>query len=61
MTRTQWRRYQWSKKGVVASLENKVIDLDGNQRMVKSGRIQVKEILYLPPIKEDLNEVDELD
>ena len=30
MTRTQWRRYQRYKKGVVASLENKVINPEGN-------------------------------
>jgi len=38
MTRTQWRRYQRSKKGIAASLEHKTVDPNDNQRMVESGR-----------------------
>jgi hypothetical protein len=60
MTRTQWRRYQRSKKGIVASLEDKTVDLEGHQRMVKSRRRQAKERLFIPLVKEDPNEDDEL-
>jgi len=61
MTRTQWRRYQRSKKGIAASLEDKTIDPEGNQRMVESGRRPSKERFSLPQIKEDPDEDDELD
>jgi len=60
MTRTQWRRYQRSKKGIVTSLKDKTVDPEGNQRMVESGRRPAKERLYLPLVKEDPNEDDEL-
>jgi hypothetical protein len=53
-------RYQRSKKGIVASLEDKTVDLEGHQRMVKSRRRQAKERLFIPLVKEDPNEDDEL-
>jgi hypothetical protein len=54
MTRTQWRRYQRSKKGIVVSLEDKTVDLKGSQRGPS------KERLSLPLVKKDPNEDDEL-
>ena len=60
MTRTQWRRYQRSKKGGSTSLEDKIVDLKGGQGMVESNMRPVKERLSLPSIEEDPNEDDEL-
>jgi len=60
MTRTQWRRYQRSKKGISASLENEIADPKGDQRMVESNRRPAKERLSLPIVKEDPNEDNEL-
>jgi len=60
MTRTQWRRYQRSKKGV-SSFEDETVDLKGKQEMVEPFRRPVKERLSLPPIKENPNEDGELD
>ena len=60
MTRTQWRRYQRSKKGVVASLEDKTRNPNDGQRMVEPGRRPAKERLSLPLVEEDPNEDDEL-
>ena len=48
MTRTQWKRYQRSKKGIVASLEDKIVDPEGHQILVESGRRTAKERLSLP-------------
>jgi len=42
MTRTQWRRYQRSKKGVAASLEDKTNDPNDGQRMVEPRRRPAK-------------------
>jgi len=60
MTRTQWRRYQRSKKGVDVSLEDKTIDPNDGQRMVEPGRRLGKERLSHPLVEEDPNEDDEL-
>jgi len=60
MTRTQWRRYQMSKKGVAASLEDKAINPNDGQRMVEPGRRPAKERLSLPLVEDDPNENDEL-
>ncbi|KEH41296.1 hypothetical protein MTR_1g048120 [Medicago truncatula] len=60
MTRTQWRRYQRSKKDISTSLEDEVVNPKGNQEMVEPKRRPVKERLYLPLIEEDPNEDDEL-
>jgi len=61
MIRTQWTRYQRSKKGIAASLEDKTVDPNDNQRMVEPRRRPVKERLYFPLVKEDPDEDDELD
>jgi len=60
MTRTQWRTYQRSKKGISTSLEDGTVDPKGDQRMVESGRRPTKERLSLPLVEEDPNEDDEL-
>jgi len=60
MIRTQWRRYQKSKKGIVASLEDKIVDPEGHQRLVESRRRPTKERFSLPLVKEGPNEDDEL-
>jgi hypothetical protein len=48
MTRTQWRRYHRSKKGVAANLEDKFIDPNDSQRMVESGRRPAEESCLFP-------------
>ena len=60
MIRTQWRRYQRSKKDISTSLEDETFDPKGNQRMVESRRRPAKERLSLPLVKEDPDEDDEL-
>jgi len=60
MTRTQWRRYQRSKKGVPTSLEDEIVDPEGDQRMVQSKRRLAKEKLFLPLVEEDPNGDNEL-
>ena len=61
MTRTQWRRYQRSKKGVTASSDDKVVDPKGEEKLVETVRRPVKERLSLPPIKENPVGDDEMD
>jgi len=61
MKKTQWRRHQRSKKGVVVSFEDETIDPNGKQEVVEPFRRPVKERLSIPPIKENPNEYDELD
>jgi len=60
MTRTQWRRFQRSRKHVVASFEGETIDPKGKQEMVEPFRRAMKERLSLPPVEENPNEDDEL-
>jgi len=60
MTRTQWRRYQRSKKAVSTGLENETVDPKGDQEIVRSKRRPVKERLSLPLVEEDPNEDNEL-
>jgi len=61
MIRTQWRKFQRSKKRVVASFEGETVDPKGKQEMVKPLRRPMEERLYLPPVEENPNEDDELD
>jgi len=61
ITKTQWRRFQRPKNGVVVSLEDKTIDPNDDQRMVKPGRRPAKERLSLLLVKDDPGEDDELD
>jgi hypothetical protein len=60
MTRTQWRRYQRSKKGISTSLEDETVDPKGDQRMVKSNKRPAKERLSLHVVEEGPNEDNEL-
>jgi len=59
MTRTLWRRYQRSKKGVATSLEDKSVDLDDGRKMVESGRRPAKERMSLPLVEENPDEDDD--
>ena len=60
MTRTQWRTYQRSKKGISTSLEDETVDPKGDQRMVESNRRPTKDRLCLPIAEVDPNEDNEL-
>jgi vacuolar-type H+-ATPase subunit E/Vma4 len=48
MTRTQWRRYQRSKKGIAARTNDIVVD--AKEKLVETVIRPVKERLYFPPI-----------
>jgi len=48
MTRSQWRRYQRSKKGINANADEKVVK--PKEKLGESVRRPVKERLYLPSI-----------
>ena len=59
MTRTQWRRYQRSKKGITASADDKAVN--PKEKMVEIVRRPVKKMLSLPPVKENVVRDDEMD
>jgi hypothetical protein len=60
MTRTQWRRYQRSKKGSTASTNDKAIGPKRKEKVVETVR-PIKERLSLPPIEENPVGDDEMD
>jgi len=51
MTRSQWRRYQRSKKGVVARADDKAVG--PKEKLVETVRRPVKERLSLPLVEEN--------
>jgi hypothetical protein len=51
MTRTQWRRYQRSKKDIFTSLKDETVDPKGDLRMVETKRREAKERLSLPLVE----------
>ena len=59
MTQTQWRRYQWSKKGIAAKANNKAAD--PKEKLVETFRRPMKERLSLPLVEENNVEDDEMD
>jgi len=59
MTQTQWRRYQRSKKGIVAKANNKAVD--PKEKLVETVRRQVKERLSLPPVEGNVAGDDKMD
>jgi hypothetical protein len=61
MTRTQWRRYQRSKKGVVADFDDKDVDPKGKKKVVKRVNRKIKERLSLPRVEENVAVDDEMD
>jgi hypothetical protein len=61
MTRTQWRRYQRSKKSIAASSDDKAVDAKGKEKLVENVRSPIKERLSLPPIEENHVGDDEMD
>lgn len=61
MTRTQWRRYQRSKKGVATYSDDNAVDPKGKQKVVKIVKIPMKERLSLPPVEESYVGDDEMD
>jgi len=59
MTRTQWRRYQRSKKGIAAKANGKAVD--PKEKLVEMVRRPVKERLSLPPVEGNADRDDEMD
>jgi hypothetical protein len=59
MTRTQWRRYQRSKKGIAARANDKAVDPE--EKLVEAVRKPVKEMLSLPLVEENIVGYDEMD
>jgi len=55
MTRAQWRRFQRSKKRVVACFENETVGPKGKQEMVKPFRRPMKEGLSLLLVEKNLS------
>jgi len=53
MIRSQWRRYQRSKKGIAAISNDKAVDPKGKVKLVETVRRLVKERLSLPPTEEN--------
>jgi len=53
MTRSQWRRYQRSKKGIAASVDDKAVDPKGKEKLVETVRRPVKERLSMLPVGEN--------
>lgn len=60
MTRSQWRRYQRSKKGIAARSDNKAVDPKGKEKLVELVRRPVNERLCLPFIEENPAGDDEM-
>jgi len=61
MTRTQYRRYQRSKKGIAANADDKAVDPRGKEKLVEAVRRLVKEMFSLPPVEENNAGFDEMD
>jgi len=59
MTRTQWRRYRWSEKGIAARANDNAVGLEG--KLVEAIRRLVKERLSLPFVEENVVGDDEMD
>jgi len=59
MTRTQWRRYQRSKKGIVVRANDRAVD--PKEKLIETVRRPVKEILSLPPVEGNVAGDDEMD
>jgi len=59
MTRTHWRRYQRSKKGIAIKANDKPVD--PKEKLVEIVRRLVKEILSLPPVEGNVARDDEMD
>jgi hypothetical protein len=59
MNRTQWKRYQKSKKGIAAKANNKAVD--PKEKLVETVRRPVKERLSLPPVEGNVVGNDEID
>lgn len=60
ITRTQWRRYQRSKKSVAANVDDKEVDPKGKQKLVEVVKRPIKERLSLPPVEENPTRDDEM-
>jgi len=61
ITRTRWKRYQRSKKGVAANFDDKAVDPKGKQKVVEIAKRPVKERLSFPPVEENPTGDDEID
>ena len=59
MTRTQWRRYQRSQKGIAAKANNKAVD--PKEKLVEMVRRPVKKRSSLPPVEGNVVRDDEMD
>jgi len=59
MTQTQWRKYQRSKKGIAAKVNDKAVD--PKEKLVEMVRRPVKERLFLPLVEGDAAGADEMD
>jgi hypothetical protein len=59
MTRTQWRRYQRSKKGIVAKANDKTVN--PKEKLVETVIRPVKERLFFLPVEGNAAGDDEMD